>query len=275
MAGNEEGGVHTKKVILTMASLFTVMMLVIIPVSQTSSGAQFGIEGGKTLMGVGDTLSADDDNAIRLFTDGTVYSATMKVVNSDGVTQSGAVSPTSYTFNTNDSVGLTITAPRTPGDYRLVVEFQLTSGSNAEKVTRTFPIKVVEPILLSIDIKNDSNSEIRGLSLQFVINGTAMDPTTDTENISISQNGSRTVTYKWVVDNPPGGRNTYRVQVYDTSTPLANITGLNQDHYFYIGQSDNTLVTWIMAIIFIVLLLILIWVVRKPVKNFGKPKGRR
>jgi len=262
-------------VILASAVIFAVMMLIIIPVSQTSSGAQFGIGGGKTLMGTGDTLNVGDDNAFVLFTDGTVYSATMKVVDSNGNTQSGAVSPTSYTFNGDTSKALTITAPQTPGDYRLVVTFQLTSGSNAATVTRTFPIKVVAPIVLSVDIKNNSNSEVNGLSLQFVIDGRAMDLTSDTQNISIAPNSTKTVTYKWIVDSPSGGRHTYSVQVHEDSTPLANITGLNQDHYFYIGQSNHTLVTWIMAIVLIIMILVLIWVIRKPVKNFGKPKGRR
>jgi len=276
MARNEEGGVLTKKVILTAAAMFAVMMLVVIPVSQTSSGSHFGIEGGKTLLGVGDTLYADDDDAINLFTDGTIYSAAMKLVDSNGNTQSGAVSPSSYVFQDDDRIkGLTITAPQSPGDYRLVVDFQLTSGSSSEKVTRTFPIKVVVPILLSVEINNTSNSQVTNLSLQFVIDGNAMDLTDDTQNISISPNGSRTVTYKWIVDNPSDGRHTYRVQVHEDSTPLANITGLEQDHHFYIGQSSHTLITWIIGIILVIMILILVWVLRKPVKNFGKPKGRR
>jgi len=265
-------------VIVATALIAALMMLIVIPASHTSSGAQFGIDGGKTLMGTGDTLSEDDDNAVRLFSDGTYYASLIKVVNSDGVTQSGAVSRTSVSasvFNSNGGVvGVGITAPKTPGNYTLVVEFRISSGT-ADIITRTFPIKVVEPILLSVEIKNNSNSEVNGLSLQFVIDGRARDLTSDTENLTIAPDGSRTVTYKWVVDNPSGGRHTYRVQVHADSTPLANITGLNQDHHFYIGQSDNTLVMWIMGIIFVIMLLILIWVIRKPVKNFGKPKGRR
>jgi len=80
MAGNEEGGVRTKKVILASLSVLAVMMLIFIPASQSSSGAQFGIEGGKTLFGTGDVLNAEDENGIRVFSDGTIYNATMKVV---------------------------------------------------------------------------------------------------------------------------------------------------------------------------------------------------
>jgi hypothetical protein len=108
VAGNEEGGVLTKKVILAAAATLAVMMLILLPASTSVSGAQFGIDGGKTLFGKGDTLADDDPDAICLYTDGSVYSATMKVVNSAGTTQSGAVYPTSYTFQASDrSKGLT------------------------------------------------------------------------------------------------------------------------------------------------------------------------
>ena len=275
MARNEEGGVRTKKMILASLSIVAVMMLVLIPASPSSSGAQFGIEGGKTLFGTGDVLNADDEDGIRVFSDGTVYNATMKVVNSDGVTQSGAVYPTSHRFTETDhDVGLTITAPRTAGNYVLVVEFQLTSSSTSEKVTRTYPIKVVDPIVLSVDIKNNSKADVNNLSLQFVIDGRVMDLTDETKNLTIAADSTRTVSYRWVTDNPGGGRHTFSVQVHADSEFLADLL-YEKHHTFYIGQTSYTWLMWILGIVVFILFLVLVWVIRKPVKNFGKPKGRR
>ena len=276
MAGNEEGGVRTKKVILASLSVLAVMMLIFIPASQSSSGAQFGIEGGKTLFGTGDVLNAEDENGIRVFSDGTIYNATMKVVNSDGVTQSGAVYPTSYRFTEADpDVGLTITAPRTAGNYVLVVEFQLTSSATSEKVTRTYPLKVVDPIILSVDIKNNNKTtDVKDLSLQFIIDGRVMDLTDETTNLTIAADSVKTVSYRWVTDNPGGGRHTFSVQVHEDSEFLADLL-YEKNHTFYVGQTSYTWLMWILGIVVFILFLVLIWVIRKPVKNFGKPKGRR
>ena len=53
------------------------------------------------------------------------------------------------------------------------------------------------------------------------------------------------------------------------------ITGLGEEYTFYIG--DNSYTAWIalLVIFVIILILVLVWVYRKPVKNYGKPKSRR
>lgn len=253
-----------------MISLFAFIPMT----SDSSDGAQFGIDGGQTLFGPGDTLAADADNGITIVTDGTIYRATMKVVDSNGTTQSGAVSPTTFSPSTSTpNKGLAITAPTTPGNYKIVVTFELTDGG--EKIDRTYPIKVVEPIVLSVTLKNDTNAQIVGLSVHFKIDGKEMEQTDDLKNLTIGANSTKTVTYKWVVDNPSEGRHTYQVVADKTGAPPVNLDGLDETMEFYVGEKSYTWLTVIVVIILIIMIIVLLWIIRKPVKNFGKPKGRR
>ena len=244
--------------------------------SNDVDGAQFGIDGGKRLFSPGERLDSDDDDAIFVYTDSMNRYADARIVNSSGVTQAGSVSPTSATFGSDVVKKLTITAPSTPGDYRLEVTFYEGSSSTSEKFTRSYPIKVVEPIRLSAELKNTSNNAIV-ITIKFVIDGVTHDASKENTDVTIparsgNVDGVRTVYYDWVVDSPSGGQHSFYLT---TDAAEAELEGMGKSVNFYIGQKDNTLITVVMVVIAVILVLILIWIIRKPVKNFGKPKGRR
>jgi len=244
--------------------------------SDDAEGAQFDIIGGKTLFYPGERLAADSDDGIYLITD-TMYRYTAKVVNSSGAAQSSAVSPTSGYFSGTVATGLTITAPNTPGDYVLEVEFFTSSSGSTtgESFIKTYPIRVVEPIKLSVELRNNSDVVVTDLTVKFVIDGKEYDATEANTNITINANSTKTVTFDWVVDSPAEGRHVFHLATEFQGVEQAGISGIGQEIEFFIGQESNTLITVVMVIITIVLIIILIWVIRKPVKNFGKPKGRR
>lgn len=209
------------------------------------------------------------------------YSA--KLVDSSGSTVSSGVSPSSGDL-TNDVSGIvTVTAPKTTGSYKLVVEYKPTvSYTDSEGKTVTVPsddlkketefrIKVVTPITLSVTLKNDSNIDLTGYGVYFWINGDKVDDSYTTVNLA--KEGTATVTYKWVTDSS-NGKYSYSVQPADSGN-LVQITGLGEEYTFYIG--DNSYTAWIalLVIFVIILILVLVWVYRKPVKNYGKPKSRR
>jgi hypothetical protein len=272
---NEEGGVLTKKVIAAVMVMSLVMTaaLIMIPTDDVE-GAQFDIIGGKTLFYPGERLEANADDGIYLIRDDGIYRYTARVLDSSGGVRSGVVSPTSGTFN-KTATGLTITAPSVPGDYTLEVTFFTGSSSSSESFVKTYPIKVVEPIKLSVELRNNSKVNITGLTVKFVVDGKEYDATEANTNITIPAYGTKTVTFDWVVDSPAEGRHTFHLTTEFQGVAQAEITGIGEEIEFFIGQSSNTLVTVLMLVITIILVIILIWVVRKPVKNFGKPKGRR
>jgi len=255
------------------------MMAVIVPASEQTDGAMFGIEGEKTLFGTGDVLDVDADGGIYIVTDGSVYRATAKIVDKDDKSV-GSVSPSSHTFTTSEivdgiaRVGLKLTMPSTAGDYRLSVEFQMTSASDSEKFTRTYPLKVVDPVLLTVTVKNSSNVNVVGLDFQFIIDGNAMEVTN--KGVDIAADATSVVEYRWIVDNPRNGQHTYEVTVTgEDNIGRVNIEGLDKEFTFYIGQDNYSWLTMILVILLVILAIFAIWVIRKPVKNYGKPKGRR
>lgn len=209
------------------------------------------------------------------------YSA--KLVDSSGSTVSSGVSPSSGDLTNDVSATVTVTAPKTTGSYKLVVEYKPTvSYTDSEGKTVTVPsddlkketefrIKVVTPITLSVTLKNDSNIDLTGYGVYFWINGDKVDDSYTTVNLA--KEGTATVTYKWVTDSS-NGKYSYSVQPADSGN-LVQITGLGEEYTFYIG--DNSYTAWIalLVIFVIILILVLVWVYRKPVKNYGKPKSRR
>lgn len=209
------------------------------------------------------------------------YSA--KLVDSSGSTVSSGVSPSSGDLTNDVSATVTVTAPKTTGSYKLVVEYKPTvSYTDSEGKTVTVPsddlkketefrIKVVTPITLSVTLKNDSNIDLTGYGVYFYVNEDRMDDSYTTVNLA--KEGTATVTYKWVTDSSDG-KYTYSVQPADSGN-LVQITGLGEEYTFYIG--DNSYMAWIalLVIFVIILILVLVWVYRKPVKNYGKPKSRR
>ena len=275
MVGNKEGGVLTKKVIAAVMVMSLVMTaaLIMMP-SEDVEGAQFDIIGGKTVFYPGEKLDAGSDDGIYLITDSGIHRYEARVRDSSGSLRTGVVSPASGNIQSEMVRELSITAPSVPGKYTLEVEFFETSSADKGFI-KTYPIKVVQPIKLSVELRNNSKTNVTGLTVKFVVDGKEYDATTENTNITIPAEGTKTVTFDWVVDSPSGGRHTFHLTTEFQGVAQAELTGIGQEFSFYIGQDSNTWITVIVALITIVLVIILIWVIRKPVKNYGKPKGRR
>lgn len=209
---------------------------------------------------------------------------TAKLVDSSGSTVSSGVSPSSGDLTNGVSATVTVTAPKTTGDYKLVVEYKASvSYTNEEGESVDVPeedlklepdefrIKVVTPITLSVTLKNDSNIDLTGYGVYFFVDGDKVEDSYTT--VSLAKEGTATVTYKWVTD-ASNGSHTYSVQPADSGN-LVQITGLGDEYTFYIGDNSYTAWTALLVIMVILMILVLVWVYRKPVKNYGKPKSRR
>ena len=210
-------------------------------------------------------------------------SYTAKLVDSDGETVSSGVSPSSGDLTNGVSATVTVTAPKTVGDYKLVVEYEPSvsyKGEDGETVEvpedelkkeQEYRIKVVSPVTLSVTLKNDSNVDLTGYGVYFYIDGEKVEDSYTT--VDLAKEGSSTVSYEWITDSP-NGEYRFSVEPADSGN-LVQISGLGEEHTFYIGDNDYTMWTAILVIFLVVMLLVLVWVYRKPVKNYGKPKSRR
>ncbi len=91
--------------------------------------------------------------------------------------------------------------------------------------------------------------------------------------VDLDKDGSTTVTYKWITDSG-NGKHSFYLEAADGGN-MVKIEGLGDVHDFYIGDNSYTWLVALMVVTVILLLLVMVWVYRKPVKNYGKPKARR
>ena len=107
--------------------------------------------------------------------------------------------------------------------------------------------------------------------MYFYVNGERIEDSYTT--FDLAKEGSTTVTYDWVTDVGEGAY-TFSLQPADDGN-MVTISGLGEEYTFYIGDSSYTIWVALLVIVIILLALVIIWVYRKPVKNYGKPKSRR
>jgi len=202
---------------------------------------------------------------------GTRVSYVAKLVDQNGNSAGGSVSPSSGSTVAAGGTILTVTAPSTPGNYVLVVEFTFTRTD--EKVTKTAPVKAVTPITLSAVVDNSNGDLIVGMEVWFVVDGKTDDRLGE-QTIDVAKGGTKTVTFDWVTENLRNGEHTVMLMGQVGPNPQ-DVPGLNEEVKFFVGQKSYAMVETILIIMLIVMLIVLFIVFRKPVKNFGKPKGRR
>ena len=206
-------------------------------------------------------------------------SFTAKLVDNHGDTQSSAVSPSSGEVDNDVGKVLTVTAPSSTGSYKLEVEFTLTytnEDDEEEKETYSpdsYSIKVVNPIVLTQTLKLQADSKVdpSGLGVYFYVDGEKIADSYTT--FDVSSQGTATVSYNWVAD-PSDGKHTFKV-LPASGEEVEFITGLGEEHTFYVGDSSYTAIIALAVLLVVLMIVFMIWVYRKPVKNFGKPKSRR
>lgn len=199
---------------------------------------------------------------------------TAKVINSSGKTESDAVSPSSGSLTNGVKETLKITAPKTAGTYKLVVVFSPTiDDKKQDDVTKEVSFKSVAPIKLSLKLTNKSNTDLTDMLFDFYVDGVKVSD--EPVKVTVHAGKDATASYDYATAHISNGAHKFKVTASGDSLVAQNITGLDVDHTFYVGKTDYNLVIILMDIFVVILVLIAIYIYRKPVKNFGKPKARR
>ncbi|MCL2031710.1 MAG: hypothetical protein FWG96_00310 [Methanomassiliicoccaceae archaeon] len=242
--------------------------------SSSVDGASATIEGDTNLVKTGGTL----DYRIMFFEDGEFdtldisYTATLK--NSDGVTQSGAVYPSSGTLTNGVEAELTITAPSAAGKYTLTVTFTESIDSGARTTTeRTQTVTVAEPIVLSAVLTNNSKVDFTDFAVYFYVDGEFVEGSKTL--ISAASGDKTTVTYDWVAESLSNGRHTFKIVAGEENIGDYKDVILGGNGEFYVGHSDYGLLNILLIVLIVVMVIAVVYLYRKPVKNYGKPKSRR
>lgn len=277
----QEGGVLTQKVSMAIGAAVLIMMGVFLccpfaAVEAAEGSNVVNVEGSADFCGVNTSLTSSDAHKVtyRLSGDDKYYfSATLLDSNE---ASSGKVNyPTGYLYSGSPNYrDLTVTAPLASGDYTFVVKFYAaddTEMKNDPIAEKTVPLKVVDPIVLKYTLKNDSSNAVT-FSAYFVIDGKKVDDST--QDVTVPANGTKDVTYNYYTKDV---KDTKYYLDTDSSIIKGIIGGLGSDNQktFYAHDSDYGVITTICVVVLVIMAIVLFFILRKPVVNKGKPKGRR
>ena len=199
------------------------------------------------------------------------YSATL--LDSTGKNTSATItSPTGSSTTVPFTKDLTVTAPSKAGTYTLKVVYTETIGTETKEYTVNKDLKVSEPVTLTVKITNPETSSLAITDgvFYFVLDGKRIDESKTTKNIAIGD--TATFTYELLGSTLSKGKHTYSLEAADNAY---NVSGLGTEHTFYYDQGNMNAYTYLMVLLFIIVTIIAVWIYRKPVKNYGKPKARR
>ena len=271
MGSIQEGGVHTQKVsaALVMVALLMMGAFVCCPLVSDASDADdviatINVEPTADFCGVSKTvkytLSGDKS-----------YYYKVDLVNSSDVSSGSLSSKSGYLSGSGTyKTTITATAPSTSGDYTFVAKFyESSSQDSALLAEKRVPLKAVDPINLKFTLKNDGDTAV-DFTAYFKINGEKVDDSV--QAVTVPANGTKDVTYDYYVKDVKD--TTYTLCTDDAIVNNA-IQGLNEEKVFYAHDADYTAITAIVVTVIVILLVILFFIMRKPVVNRGKPKGRR
>ena len=273
MGSIQEGGVHTQKVSVTLGIIALLMMGAFVCCPFVTDDSAADDETTATINVIADSDFCGVSKTIKYtLTGDNSYYYKADLVNSDDIS-SGSTSPKA-SFLTGSAgsykATITVTAPTTSGDYTFTVKFYESNAENAPVVAeKNVPLKVVDPITLKFTLKNDGDSDVV-FEAYFKVNGEKIDASV--QSVTVPANGTKDVTYDYYVKDVKD--TTYCLST-DSVAIHNNITGLDVEKTFYAHDADYTAITTIVVIVIIILAVVLFFVMRKPVVNRGKPKGRR
>lgn len=194
-----------------------------------------------------------------------------ELTDSSGVKHSNALTDPNgnLTGNTEYNGKLTVTVPDKAGNYILNVKFYPDSEKSMVIYEKSVPLKVVDPIKLSFTLYNSSDSSVT-FQAYFKVNGQVIPDST--KDVKIEANKSESVTYDYYVRDVSD--TTYSLEC-DSEIIRSAVLGLGVERTFYASENDYTLVTGVTVGALILLAIALAVLLRRPVVNTGKPKGRR
>ena len=277
MVRNEEGGVLTQK--LNFA-IFAVALLALTGFagvaiaddssadSYASADVTFSASEVKTSGTVTATLNFNEGDAGFSKVE---YSATL--LDSTGKNTSATITSSTGSSDTVPfTKDLTVTAPSKAGTYTLKVVYTETIGTETKEYTVNKDLKVSEPVTLTVKITNPETSSLAITDgvFYFVLDNKRIEESKTTKSIAIGD--TATFTYELLGSTLSKGKHTYSLEAADNAY---NVDGLGKEHTFYYDQGNMNAYTYLMVLLFIIVTIIAVWIYRKPVKNYGKPKARR
>ena len=205
------------------------------------------------------------------WTDAEGYKYEAKLYDSSGKAVSGGISNGTGTCTAANGSAVISVSENDAGSYKVKVVFTKGEGDEAVSQERSDSVKFVDPIKLTATISNTGDAE-RSFRVYFVVNGEKMDDSR--QDVVVSANGTKEVSYEYITKNVSDGK--FYLEA-DTTGLGGMIKGLGPDstHNFYASANDYTWIEILAVVVVIILAILAIYIYRKPIRNYGKPKARR
>ncbi len=160
---------------------------------------------------------------------------------------------------------LNVTAPSAPQDVTLVVNVTSSTALSSDRAVKTYPIKVLAPVVIQVSVKNSGDFDVLGIPVAFAVDGREVHETT----VDVSSLSSKTVTYNWTDPEMSQGEHVITVTLDPDSRFVEFETGGSvYTTTIYVGKPSYGMVDLLLAVLFIMSIVIILYV-------YSRPKRRR
>ncbi len=176
-----------------------------------------------------------------------------------------AVTPRTGTTSSG-SFNVTVTAPSSTGTFSITFDVRSEDGSVSS--TARYDIRVVEAVVLSVELTNAANVTATGVPVQFFVDGELVGTVTAT----IPAASTRTVQYNWSAGSLSGGQHALKVVVDPEQQFVRFANGSNVfESTFYVGDGGWGLANILLAIVLVIFMVVVFF----TYMNRGKKKKKR
>lgn len=173
------------------------------------------------------------------------------VAPSSGVSSSGVFS-------------INVTAPSVPQDMTLVVNVTSSTAFESDNAVKSFPIKVLAPVVIKVSVKNAGDFDVLGLPVSFSVDGTKLYETT----VNVDSLSSKTVTYNWTDPEMSQGEHVITVAL-DPGNKFVEFEtgGLVYTTTVYVGDPSFGTTDAMLGILFVLMVVFIVFVYTRPKKR--------
>jgi hypothetical protein len=260
-----KGVVQTKKALISLFAILSLMSIILLvgPASAAEEGPIYVSIEGKNIVATGEKwqyvvkviggpgAQAGGNFSYKAELIGSNVSDSL-VAPSNGVSSTGV-------FNIN------VTAPSQPQDVTLVLNITSSSADfESEKTVKTFPIKVLTPVVVQVTVKNTGEFGVKGVPVSIYANGAKVYETT----VDIGPLSSETITYNWTDPEMRSGEQVITVTL-DPDNKFVEFEsgGSVYTTTIYVGKSSFGTTDALLGILFVVSVILVLVVYSRPKKR--------
>ena len=147
---------------------------------------------------------------------------------------------------------LNLTTPKVLGDLTISVNATSANpnGTASNSTIKTVSVKVVNPVVFTVNIKNTGNMTVTNIPVYFYVD----DNQIHLANVTVTALTTKTVSYNWTTNSLASGSHVLRVQIDPNATfVLFDVGGTVQTTTFYYNQGGYGTINALLYVSLVVL----------------------